>query len=332
MATSLARGAGSTDRLTRCNVIAFIGKPGSTGKSEFVDYLCESTLLKAAEVEVEVEVPFGSVADGLATADKKLEQTYHDRVHRARSARTTGRSGRRKDDKLTVWTGTQRPFGVRTELAEAFRIPEEVRVIVPDTGSGMVGSTRECAIEAARLATCSGKPVKLVCRAKKNYPGLTSARLVSSTSRRRQDDGRSRPGSSHYNSGASGIQINYEFQTKPFSFHASNHLCDRVRIGGLAATANLLPARLTSTKCAQRRRNPLAFRLRSMKDERMRAVLEAATRKFAWDPKRSVPPGRGSGVSCGYEKVYATCAEVPSTNPQASSAVRCGRSVLSAAR
>ena len=42
------------------------------------------------------------------------------------------------DGKLTVWTGTQRPFGVRTELAEAFRIPEtRVRVIVPDTGLGI---------------------------------------------------------------------------------------------------------------------------------------------------------------------------------------------------
>ncbi|HEU4752748.1 MAG TPA: molybdopterin cofactor-binding domain-containing protein, partial [Armatimonadota bacterium] len=40
-----------------------------------------------------------------------------------------------EDGKLTVWTGTQRPFGVRSELANAFRIPEEsVRVIVPDTG------------------------------------------------------------------------------------------------------------------------------------------------------------------------------------------------------
>ena len=29
------------------------------------------------------------------------------------------------DGKLTVWTGTQRPFGVRTELAEAFRMPED---------------------------------------------------------------------------------------------------------------------------------------------------------------------------------------------------------------
>ncbi len=38
------------------------------------------------------------------------------------------------DGKLTVWCGTQRPFGVRSQLAEAFHIPEDrVRVIVPDT-------------------------------------------------------------------------------------------------------------------------------------------------------------------------------------------------------
>ena len=69
-----------------------------------------------------------------------------------------------KDGKLTVWTGTQRPFGVRGELASAFRIPEErVRVIVPDTGSGYGGKhTGEHAIEAARLAKAAGKPVKLV--------------------------------------------------------------------------------------------------------------------------------------------------------------------------
>ena len=46
------------------------------------------------------------------------------------------RSGRATS--LTVWTGTQRPFGVRSELAEAFRIPEErVRVLMPDTGSAL---------------------------------------------------------------------------------------------------------------------------------------------------------------------------------------------------
>src|SRR6202158_3600198 len=44
------------------------------------------------------------------------------------------------DGKLTVWTGTQRPFGVRGELAGAFRLSDDVvRVIVPDTGAGYGG-------------------------------------------------------------------------------------------------------------------------------------------------------------------------------------------------
>ena len=50
-------------------------------------------------------------------------------------------------DKLTVWTGTQRPFGVRDELAQAFNIPEaNVRVIQPDMGSGYGGKAhgRSC--------------------------------------------------------------------------------------------------------------------------------------------------------------------------------------------
>src|SRR5207249_5208172 len=68
------------------------------------------------------------------------------------------------DGKLTVWTGTQRPFGVKTELSSAFGLsPDRVRVIVPDMGSGYGGKhTGEAAIEAARLARAAGKPVKLV--------------------------------------------------------------------------------------------------------------------------------------------------------------------------
>jgi isoquinoline 1-oxidoreductase len=68
------------------------------------------------------------------------------------------------DGRLTVWTGTQRPFGVKSELAEAFHLAEDrVRVIVPDTGSAYGGKhTGEFAVEAARLAKAAGKPVKLV--------------------------------------------------------------------------------------------------------------------------------------------------------------------------
>ena len=64
--------------------------------------------------------------------------------------------------KLTVWTGTQRPFGVRSELAEQFRLSEDnVRVVMPDTGSGYGGKHNgDAAMEAAILAKAVGQPVK----------------------------------------------------------------------------------------------------------------------------------------------------------------------------
>src|SRR5205085_8665439 len=66
--------------------------------------------------------------------------------------------------KLTVWTGSQRPFGVRGELADSLHIPESnVRVIVPDTGGAYGGKhTGDAAVEAARLAKAAGHPVKVV--------------------------------------------------------------------------------------------------------------------------------------------------------------------------
>src|SRR6185295_11795658 len=90
----------------------------------------------------------GSTEKGFADAVKRHEATYtvayiaHAPLEpRAAVADWNG-------DKLTVRTGTQRPFGVRSELAQAFGISEDkVRVIVPDTGSGYGGKhTGECAI------------------------------------------------------------------------------------------------------------------------------------------------------------------------------------------
>src|SRR6266540_4392575 len=56
---------------------------------------------------------------------------------------------------------------------------------------------------------------------------------------------------------------------------------------------------------------PLAFRLKNLKDERMRAVLEAASTAFGWGTRQPTS-GRGFGLACGTEKgsYVATCAEV----------------------
>jgi len=82
----------------------------------------------------------GDAADARAKAAKTFDASYHIPyiAHvplEPRAAVAEWASG-----KLTVWCGTQRPFGVRSELAQALRIPEEkIRVITPDTGSGYGG-------------------------------------------------------------------------------------------------------------------------------------------------------------------------------------------------
>jgi len=54
------------------------------------------------------------------------------------------------------------------------------------------------------------------------------------------------------------------------------------------------------------RMDPLEFRLKNLKDERLRAVLQAAAERFHWGQ------GKGIGLSCGFEKngYIATCAQV----------------------
>ena len=60
------------------------------------------------------------------------------------------------------------------------------------------------------------------------------------------------------------------------------------------------------------KQDPLAFRLRNLKDARLRAVLEAAAKQFRWDPAKKPPADRGYGIAGGSEKgsYVASCAEI----------------------
>jgi isoquinoline 1-oxidoreductase len=62
--------------------------------------------------------------------------------------------------------------------------------------------------------------------------------------------------------------------------------------------------------------DPLEFRLKNLKDDRLRAVLEAATGKFGWGKVKSEPT-RGFGLACGIEKgsYVASCAEISISQP-----------------
>jgi isoquinoline 1-oxidoreductase len=57
--------------------------------------------------------------------------------------------------------------------------------------------------------------------------------------------------------------------------------------------------------------DPLEFRLKNLEDKRLRAVLQAAAKRFGWGRTKPAA-GHGFGIGCGVEKggYVATCAEV----------------------
>jgi len=219
------------------------------------------------------------------------------------------------EGKLTVWTGTQRPFGVRSELAEAFRVPEtQVRVIVPDTGSAYGGKhTGEFAIEAARLAKAAGKPVKLIwTRGEEFRFGYFRPAGVIDVKAAVDGSGRITAWEfDNWNSGPSAIQTPYEIPNKRIQFHRSDSPLRQGSYRGLAATANHYVREMHMDAIARALGvDAVAFRQKHLEDERMRNVLNAVAQKIGW-PKASAA-GRALGIACGTEKgsYVATAAEV----------------------
>jgi isoquinoline 1-oxidoreductase len=224
--------------------------------------------------------------------------------------------------KLTTWVGTQRPFGVRGELAQAFQLQEErVRVICPDMGSAYGGKhSGEHAVEAARLAKAAKRPVKLVwTRSEEFMWGYFRPAGVIGVKSATDASGRLVAWSfDNYNSGNSGIRTPYDTPNQRIAFHPSNSPLKQGSYRGLAATANHYAREMHIDEIARAMNiDAVEFRLRNLKDERMRAVLKAAAERAGWPNgwPRAGKNGRAWGIACGTEKgsVIATAAEVSKT-------------------
>jgi isoquinoline 1-oxidoreductase len=251
-------------------------------------------------------------------ADQTLKQTYTVAYIAHTPLEPRAAVADWKEDKLTVWTGTQRPFGVRSDLAQALGIPEErIRVIVPDTGSGYGGKhTGEAAIEAARFSRGAGKPVKVVWTRQEEFTWayFRPAGIIDITSGVRADGTLVSWEAANYQSGTPGLRSSYSLPAggQKTTFHQTRA---PLRIGSyraLASTANHFAREVHMDELARLlKMDPLEFRLKNLADERLRAVLEAAAKAFGWGTAKP-PPGHGFGIAGGTEKnsYIATCAEV----------------------
>jgi CO/xanthine dehydrogenase Mo-binding subunit len=258
----------------------------------------------------------GSVTKAMATAEIKLSQSYTVAYIQHAPLEPRAAVAEWQGDKLTVWTGTQRPFAVRDELAAAFRIPSQnVRVQVPDTGSAYGGKhTGETAIEAARLARAAGKPVKVIWTREEEFTWayFRPAGVIEIKS------GALRGGTitawecHNYNSGPAAINVPYDIANRLIQFHPVDGPLRQGSYRGLAATANHFARESHMDELSQAvGMDPLQFRLKNTTDDRLRNVFEAVAEKAAWGKQKSTAE-RGFGMAGGFEKGghVATIAEV----------------------
>jgi CO/xanthine dehydrogenase Mo-binding subunit len=170
-------------------------------------------------------------------------------------------------------------------------------------------------VEAARLAKAAGKPVKLVWTREEEFTWayFRPSGVIDVRSAVKNDGTVTAWEFDNYNSGPAAIRPWYSFANQRIEFHATQ--APPLRQGsyrGLAATANFFARESHMDELAHAiGMDPLAFRLKNIGDERLRAVFQQGAERFGWGKEKSTPE-RGFGIGGGFEKgaYIATFAEV----------------------
>jgi isoquinoline 1-oxidoreductase len=289
--------------------------PEGPGERELVEYL------RSHPVELEgwsgsFRHEAGDVRRALAEADVQLAATYTTAYLAHVPLETRAALAVWEGERLTVWTGTQRPFAVRAELALELRVPEDqVRVLAPTAGGGFGGKhTGEAAVEAARLARAVGAPVKVRWSREAEFRAayVRPAAVIDVRSGARADGTLTAWQFLNVNAGAAGILCPYAIPNQEIAFQAADSPLRQGSYRALAATANHFARESQLDELAHHLGvDPVELRLRHLEDERLAAVLRAAAERAGWN-EQLCPDGAGLGIACGVEKDarVATCAAV----------------------
>jgi isoquinoline 1-oxidoreductase len=263
-------------------------------------------------------VPKSPFTDELAKAAKSLHQEYHVAYVQHAPLEPRSATAEWEGGKCTVWMGSQNPFGCRQEIAQAVGTgAENVRVIIPDFGSGFGGKHNSAGgAEAAKLAKAAGKPVHLRwTRAEEfTWAYFRPAAVIDIEA---SLDAAGKLTSWHFisiNPGGSALSTPYRTgKVKCEAMQAESPL-RQGSYRALGSTANNFARECFMDELAVAAgTDPLAFRLAHLEEPRMRAVLEKAAKEFDWATRfKKKDSAVGVGLACGTEKgsFVAACAEV----------------------
>jgi isoquinoline 1-oxidoreductase len=187
---------------------------------------------------------------------------------------------------------------------------ERVRIIVPDFGGGFGGKhTGDVAIEAARLAHGTGRPVKVAWTRAEEFqwaylrpPAIIDVRATATHTGELT-------GWEFTNicSGAAGLLTPYDIPNRSEHYQPAHSPLPRGSYRALAATANHFARESHMDDLAAAvGADPIELRRRHLSDPRLIAVLDAVAERVDWARRP------GLGIACGVEKDarVATVAEV----------------------
>jgi len=284
-------------------------------------------LLRTAR-EAETTQEAGSLDDGFRMADGILEATYYIPYVSNVPMEPRAAVAQWNEGRLTVWAGTQRPFGIRTELAQHFDIPEDrVRVIAPEIGGAFGGkSVYAVAAEAARLARVAGRPVRVAYSRveETTWSTFRPAALIEVKSGFKSDGAivawefRAYHAASGPTAqighirGRRGSQTPYDVENVKVTVASSKSPLPAGSYRSLGGAVNHFAREAHIDEIAEAvGMDPVELRLRNLTHPRFRRVLETAAERFGWS--RAKPPSkRGVGVAIGLDvgSYAATCVQL----------------------
>ena len=255
----------------------------------------------------------GDLEAGRKLAVKTMEATYLDCYIAHAAMETHTAIAHIEGDKATVWASTQNPFGAQGEIARAIGFPtNNVRVIAPFVGGGFGGKTyNQQAVEAARLAKITGKPVQVMCSREEEFffDTFQPAAIVKINS---GVDAAGKMAFWDYAVYFAGDRGAAQFYTVPNHRTASHGPGFNGQAGSVHpfhTGAWRAPGNNTNTfareshidqMAAAAGIDPVEFRLNNLSNAQMIRVLKTAAEKFGWTPAKA-PSKRGYGVACGVD-------------------------------
>ena len=272
--------------------------PESRADSESIFQYIEDNIKENKVFEEE-----GSLSAGREASETIVEASYYDGYKAHASIETHTATCYFKDGKLTMWASTQTPFGTREQLAKTFDMPlEQVHLKQIYVGGGFGGKIyNQQAVEAAKIAKLSGKPVQLAWSRKEEfmYDRFRTAALVKATSGVDSNGKLKLWNFDIYCAGTRGTKLFYGISnnlTRIFNEDIHHFETGAWRAPGNNSTTFARESHIDTTAHAVGI-DTLEFRLSNLNDEKMSATLKLAAKTFDW--KRKKQNGHGYGIALG---------------------------------